>query len=108
MQKPNYKVIVLTLGLIVISFLFVWYVFAQWTEPSAKPPNDNVAAPLNVSINAQAKDGALIIGANSSMAAVTGYLGSFRGREQTLTYIIKYFVKVTLKTIQLLILDAIL
>ncbi len=38
-----------------------------WTEPMTAPPGGNVAVPLNTSINAQAKEGALVIGANSGV-----------------------------------------
>ena len=50
----------------------VGYLVLAWTEPTATPPGDNVPAPLNVSINAQAKEGALVVGANPS--ATTGLI----------------------------------
>ncbi len=59
-QKPNYKAITLTLGLIVISFLFVWYIFA-FTEPTVAPPGGNVPAPLNVGPLGQSKEAGLIL-----------------------------------------------
>ena len=49
-----------------ITFLLFYLVFA-WQEPTQPPPQGNVPAPLNVSINAQAKEGALIIANNSSV-----------------------------------------
>lgn len=68
MQKTNYKTIALIIGLIAFSFLFVWYVFAQvWDEPGCAPPGCNVPAPLNVSINAQSKEGALVVGNNAAV-----------------------------------------
>ena len=54
-----------------MAFLVFYLAFA-WTEPSATPPAGNVPAPLNVSINAQAKEGSLIVGNNS--AVTTGLI----------------------------------
>jgi hypothetical protein len=54
-----------------MAFLVFYLAFA-WTEPSATPPAENVPAPLNVSINAQAKEGSLIVGNNS--AVTTGLI----------------------------------
>lgn len=62
MAKPNYKSITLVLGLIAFSFLFVWYAFAQWTEPSVPPPGGNVDAPINISSTPQNKLGDFGIG----------------------------------------------
>jgi hypothetical protein len=47
---------------IVVATLLVVVIIYAWTEPSQAPPLGNVPAPLNVSINAQAKEGALLIG----------------------------------------------
>jgi len=66
MNERNQKFILLTVGVLVMSVLLSYFVFA-WTEPSQAPPEGNVPAPLNVSINAQAKEGALIIGDNSAI-----------------------------------------
>jgi len=49
-----------------MSFLIGYLIFA-WTEPTAPPPEINVSAPINTSINAQSKEGALVVGANSSV-----------------------------------------
>jgi hypothetical protein len=49
-----------------ITFLISYLVFA-WQEPTLPPPQGNIPAPLNVSIQAQAKEGALILGNNSSV-----------------------------------------
>lgn len=60
------KSIALILGVLAMS-LSLGYLVLAWTEPSSSPPGDNVSAPLNTSINAQSKEGALVIGADSSM-----------------------------------------
>ncbi|KKN91747.1 hypothetical protein LCGC14_0214150 [marine sediment metagenome] len=78
MAKINYKAITLTLGLIAFSFLFVWYVFAQWTEPTAVPPGDNVPAPLNVGGVTQYKSGALGVGGLFTTDSAT-YLATLGG-----------------------------
>jgi hypothetical protein len=49
-----------------ITFLISYLVFA-WQEPTLPPPQGNIPAPLNVSIQPQAKEGALILGNNSSV-----------------------------------------
>jgi hypothetical protein len=62
MQKEiSPKIIALTFGVLVISFLVGFYVVA-WTEPSQAPPGGNVPAPINVSSSTQYKAGALGIG----------------------------------------------
>jgi hypothetical protein len=38
------------------------FVYADWKPPTATPPNENVAAPINVSGNAQDKAGVLTLG----------------------------------------------
>lgn len=64
MQKT--KSLALILGVLVMAFAINYLVLA-WTEPSTAPPVGNVSAPLNISINAQAKEGALVVGANPSV-----------------------------------------
>lgn len=54
-------------GFLIISFIIIGYLVFAWTEPSLVPPDGNVPAPLNTSINAQAKEGALVVGNNSSV-----------------------------------------
>ncbi|MFH1780668.1 MAG: hypothetical protein ABH841_01555 [Candidatus Nealsonbacteria bacterium] len=54
------KLIALTFGVLVISFLATFYVVA-WTEPSQAPPAGNVAAPLNSGNVGQSKEGGLIL-----------------------------------------------
>ncbi len=50
--------------LIVVAFLIgADYLAAQWTTPSALPPGNNVAAPINTSFATQIKSGGLGIGA---------------------------------------------
>ena len=65
MQKT--KSIALILGVITMSFLVGYLILAAWTEPTTSPPGGNVPPPLNTSINAQAKEGALVVGANPSV-----------------------------------------
>ena len=48
------------------------YVQAVWTEPGATPPNDNVAAPVNVGGLAQTKVGDLTIGGNFTVNGTSG------------------------------------
>jgi len=55
------KSFALILGVIIMSFLIGYLVFA-WGEPTAAPPEENVLAPINVSGTAQTKSGALTIG----------------------------------------------
>ncbi len=53
--------------LIVVTFLIgADYLAAQWTTPSALPPGNNVAAPINVSGNPQTKAG--LLGVNQLIA----------------------------------------
>lgn len=51
--------------------LFPFGANAAWTGPTATPPGDNTAAPLNVSSNAQAKSGGLLL---ATSAATYGLL----------------------------------
>lgn len=66
-MKQNFtKAIAYWLGVIVVGLslgLALQFVRA-WTEPTVAPPGGNVGAPLNTSINDQAKSGSLVI--NSS------------------------------------------
>jgi len=55
------KIVTLAFGILVISFLIVFYVFA-WQEPAETPPEGNVPTPINVSDVAQIKEGDLTIG----------------------------------------------
>ena len=54
------KIIALTFGVLVISFLAAFYVIA-WQEPTQAPPQGNVPAPLNVGPDGQSKAGGLIL-----------------------------------------------
>lgn len=61
------KVVILALVLIT----GVNYVFAvDWTPPTSTPPAGNTAAPLNVTVNGQVKDGGLVL--NASRTATYG------------------------------------
>jgi len=52
--------------------LGVTYLAMAWTSPPSNPPSGNVDSPLNASITAQSKEGALVVGANS--AVTTGLI----------------------------------
>jgi hypothetical protein len=54
------KTVALYLGVLVMSFLVGYLVFA-WTEPTASPPGQNVDTPINVGSTGQLKTGALTI-----------------------------------------------
>ncbi len=69
--SSNSKLVVFIFGVLVICFVVGYYVVA-WQEPTQAPPAGNVAPPLNTSINAQAKEGALVLGNNS--AVTTGLI----------------------------------
>jgi hypothetical protein len=60
------KTISLIIGIIVMS-LFVGYLALAWTGPTATAPGDNVAIPLNTSVTAQSKEGALVLGTNAAV-----------------------------------------
>jgi hypothetical protein len=60
-QSVAGKTIALVLGVLTMVFLISAIVQA-WTEPSKTPPEGNVPAPINVSSNAQTKEGSLTIG----------------------------------------------
>lgn len=61
MQKEiSPKIVALTFGVLVISFLAAFYVVA-WQEPTQAPPGGNVPAPLNVGPTGQSKAGGLIL-----------------------------------------------
>lgn len=62
LKKPN-----LFFGVLIISFIIIGYLVFAWTEPTLSPPQGNVPASLNTSLNAQAKEGALVVGNNSSV-----------------------------------------
>lgn len=60
------KNIVLILGFLAIS-LSIGYLAVAWTEPGQPPPAGNVPNPLNASITAQSKEGALVLATNSGV-----------------------------------------
>jgi len=67
------KIIALTFGVLVVSFLTAFYTIA-WTEPSQAPPAGNVSAPLNTGNIGQTKQGwlaslkSLFIGSEPTVA----------------------------------------
>lgn len=70
MQKQiSPKIVALTFGILTITFLAVFYVVA-WQEPSQIPPAGNVAAPLNVSLTGQSKEGGLILNTGGAVNAL--------------------------------------
>jgi hypothetical protein len=58
MSEKNQKFIPLTVGVLVMSILVGYLVFA-WTEPSQNPPQGNVPAPINVGSQEQIKSGTI-------------------------------------------------
>ncbi len=57
------KILPLTVIAAILS-LAVAYTILSWTEPSSSPPNENVAAPINVGSTTQTKSGGLNISGN--------------------------------------------
>jgi hypothetical protein len=58
MSEKNQKFILLTVGVLVMSILVGYLVFA-WTEPGCNPPNCNVSQPINVGSQEQTKSGTI-------------------------------------------------
>ncbi|MCG2693362.1 right-handed parallel beta-helix repeat-containing protein [Candidatus Parcubacteria bacterium] len=56
------RVVFLMIVLLLVLGSLIKAVTAAWTEPTADPPDENVAAPINISDIAQYKKGALSIG----------------------------------------------
>jgi len=52
---------------VVIMSLGAGYLAIAWTEPGQAPPAGNVSDPLNVSLTAQSKEGALVLATNSGV-----------------------------------------
>lgn len=55
-EKISPKIVVLTFSILALCFLAAFYVVA-WQEPTQAPPGGNVAAPINVGTQPQAKAG---------------------------------------------------
>lgn len=71
MQKEiSPKIVALTFGILVITFLVAFYVIA-WQEPTQAPPGGNVPTPLNVGKIGQSKEGGLILNTGN---ATTGLI----------------------------------
>lgn len=82
-QTKFAKALALSVGVLVFSGAISFLIFAQsaWQPPTATPPGDNVAAPLNIGDEPQVKSGDLGIGSN--IAAPTQKLdvdGYIKGR----------------------------
>jgi hypothetical protein len=56
------KTIALTSGVLVLSGAIVFIALAVWQGPTADPPDENVAAPINVGSDDQTKTGDLTVG----------------------------------------------
>jgi hypothetical protein len=52
---------------VVIMSLGAGYLAIAWTEPGQAPPAGNVSDPLNISLTAQSKEGALVLATNSGV-----------------------------------------
>jgi len=61
------NVLIQIIPTIIVAIFFLSLIVYAWTEPHQAPPGGNVDAPLNVSLNAQAKEGGLILGFNPSV-----------------------------------------
>jgi len=59
-KQVSSKTVALVFGIIVICFAVAVYVSA-WEEPGSAPPTGNVPTPLNISSEAQAKAGGLLL-----------------------------------------------
>ncbi len=71
------RLVALTFGILVISFLAAFYVVA-WQEPTQTPPGGNVSTPLNVGSAGQSKAGGLILntgGAGVGLIVQSGNVG---------------------------------
>jgi len=70
-EKRKFSFGALAVGVLAMVFLIGYFVFA-WQEPEADPPDANVPAPLNVSLTAQSKEGALVLATN--LGVTTGLI----------------------------------
>lgn len=66
-SKNNYFLLYSVITVVAAIILTAGFVLA-WNEPAAPPTYINVPPPINTSINAQAKQGALVVGVNSGVA----------------------------------------
>jgi len=66
MEERTQKFILLTVGVLVMSLIIGYFVFA-WQEPTAPPPQRNVPAPINVGPKDQIKEGGLSVGSFVSL-----------------------------------------
>ena len=98
-QKNISKTIALSLGVLVMSFLVGYLVFAQvWQEPTAAPPGNNVDAPINVGIIDQDKTGWLTFeGGGTRNSTFLATLGGNVGIGTTVPGTIKLNVAGTIK-----------
>lgn len=55
------KLIAISFSVLVVLFSISFYIFADWTEPTADPPDGNVDAPINVGDETQSKGGSLTL-----------------------------------------------
>ena len=61
------KNIAFVLSVIAMSLCVSYFALAVWNEAPANPPSGNIDSPLNTSVNAQSKEGALVLGTNSAL-----------------------------------------
>ena len=76
-KQVSPKIVSLAFGVLVISFMVAFYVFA-WTEPISPPPAGNVPAPLNTGSHGQEKIGGLVLntgGAPTGLIVDQGNVG---------------------------------
>ena len=76
-KQVSPKIVSLTFGVLVVSFMIAFYVFA-WTEPISPPPAGNVPAPLNTGSHGQEKIGGLVLntgGAPTGLIVDQGNVG---------------------------------
>jgi hypothetical protein len=71
------KVLAFSVSVLTLSFMANYFVFA-WTEPNLSPPDGNVLAPINISLNGQYKEGKLQVGGtgNPSGTLEVGKIGT--------------------------------
>lgn len=68
MRDKIQKALFQSLPVILFSLLTITVLIYAWQEPTQPPPSGNVEPPINTSITAQAKEGALIVGNNSAVS----------------------------------------
>lgn len=57
MFKSKLKSFAFLIGVLILTLVSGYFIFAAWTEPGSPPPDGNVSTPINVGIDPQAKAG---------------------------------------------------